>query len=282
MASIIIAAHNEERVLGATLDCLLADGSSHEIVVAPNGCSDDTAGTARARPGIRVIEVAEGGKANALNHADAVAAEFPRIYLDADIRLPPGGIDRLISALDTTGVLVAVPARELDVLGRPWPVRAWCLIHERLPVFREGIFGRGTIALTAEARGRFQQFPTMVADDLFLDSLFAAAERAHVQSVTVVIAAPRTTAELLDRLVRVRRGSAAMRQASGRGDVPATVRQSDPWSWFRDVAVKEPRLAAAAVVYVAITLLAAGRARRGSVNDLSWGRHPTPSSPRGR
>lgn len=280
MASIIIAAHNEERVLGATLDGLLYGGSRHEIIVVPNGCSDDTSGTARARRGVKVIEVAEGGKANALNHADAVAAEFPRIYLDADIRLPPGGIDRLISALDAPGVLVAVPERGLDVLGRPWPVRAWCLIHERLPVFREGIFGRGTIALTAEARGRFQQFPAMVADDLFLDSLFASAERAHVKSVTVTIAAPRTTHELLDRLVRVRRGSAAMRQAAGRGNVPTTVRRADRWSWLRDVAIKEPRLAGAAVVYVAITLLAAVRARQGPLNDLSWGRRPTSSSPR--
>lgn len=272
MVSIVIAAHNEESVLGATLDALLADNPGVEVIVVPNGCTDGTARVARARPNVTVIERAEGGKAAALNAADALATSFPRIYLDADILVPPGGVDAVTTALEAHGTLVAVPDRELDVSGRPWPVRSWTLVHERLPVFADGLFGRGMIALSAEARARFSDFPLMVADDLFLDSLYSSDEKAHVDSVAVVLETPATTNELLDRLVRVRRGSAAMRHAGRQGEVNVAVRPPDRWSWLRDVVAREPRLVPAGFVYVFITLLAAARARRGPLTNMSWGR----------
>ncbi len=54
MVSVIIAAYDEEVVLGATLDALLADAPDAEVIVVANGCHDDTAGVARRRPGVRV------------------------------------------------------------------------------------------------------------------------------------------------------------------------------------------------------------------------------------
>lgn len=281
MVSIVIAAHNEESVLGATLDALLADNPGVEVIVVPNGCTDGTARVARARPNVTVIERAEGGKAAALNAADAIATSFPRIYLDADILVPFGGVDAVTTALESHGTLVAVPGRQLDASGRPWPVRFWTLVHERLPVFAEALFGRGMIALSAEARARFDDFPLMVADDLFLDSLYSSNEKAHVDSVVVVLETPATTRELLDRLVRVRRGSAAMRHSGRRGEVDAAVRPPDRWSWLRDVVVREPRLIPAGFVYVFITLLATVRARLGPLTDMSWGRTNSGRAPIG-
>ncbi len=276
MVSIIIAAHNEESVLGDTLDALLSEADGCEIVVAANGCSDDTAHVARSRTGVTVVELMEGGKAGALNAADDVASSFPRIYLDADILVPPDGITRVLAALQRPGILVAVPGRRLDLTGRPWPVRAWTRIHERLPVFNEGLFGRGMIALSAAGRARFGAFPLMVADDLFLDSLFSADEKAHVEEVVVMVDTPATTRALMNRLVRVRRGSAAMRHAGNDGQIAATIRPSDPWSWLRDVVAQQPRLAPAGLVYATLTLLAEVRARRGPLSDMSWGRDDAP------
>lgn len=272
MVSIIIAAHNEESVIGRTLDALIADPSGAQILVVPNGCTDGTADVARARPGVEVIEVAAGSKPLALNAGDAAANSYPRIYLDADILVPPGGVDALVRALETPGVLAAVPARELDTAGRPWPVVAHSTIHRRLPVFRSGLFGRGMIALSKEGRSRFESFPIMVADDLFIDSLFAAHEKLEASEATVLVDTPSTTRALLRRLVRVRRGSAAMRAASQEGIVEISVRPSDPWAWWRDVVAKDLRLLPAGIVYAAITGYVALQARRGPRDSMDWGR----------
>lgn len=271
MVSIIIAAHNEEAVLGATLDALAPGSPGLEIVVVPNGCTDGTVGVARSRTDVTVVELSRGGKARALNAGDASATSFPRIYLDADIEVPQGGVAALTGALETPGILAAVPARHLAVTGRPRLVRAYFAINERLPAFQDGLFGRGMIALSAEARARFGEFPIMVADDLFLDSLFTAQEKAHVTDVVVTVETPFTTRDLIQRLVRVRRGNAAMRQAGDRGTVKAAIRPSDRWAWLRHVVAREPRLILHGLAYVAITLVAAVRARKGPLTALSWG-----------
>lgn len=272
MVSVIIAAHNEAYVLGATLDALIPEAADAQIIVAANGCTDDTAHIARSRPGVNVVELPQGGKAGALNAAEATATSFPRVLLDADIIAPPGTLGALVEALQEPGVLAAVPGRNFVTTGRPWPVRAWSTIHTRLPVFREGLFGRGMIALSQEGRARFDKFPLMVADDLFIDSLFDATEKAHLDRHAVRVEAPWSTRELLNRLIRVRRGSAAMRAAARAGDVEAVVRPADRWSFLRDVVVPEPRLAPAGLVYAAITVLAALLARRGPVTNTAWGR----------
>lgn len=278
MISVIIAAHDEERVIGACLDALLAQMDPHElqVIVSANGCSDDTAGVARRR-GATVVERTEAGKPGALNHADSVAVGFPRVYLDADIIVPPRGLAQLVAGLDG-GALAAAPRRLLDTRGCAMPVKAYCAINERLPVFRSALFGRGMIAVSARGRARFDRFPDAIADDLFLDAQFAPSERREVQEVAVVVRAPRTTRALLQRLVRVRRGNAQMR-AAGREVLGVKVRESDRWAWLRDVVLPHPWLAPAAIPYVTITLAAELLARRAAVG--SWGRDETTRTRRG-
>ena len=273
MTSVVIAAHNEEAVLRACLEALDPDSDgAPEIIVVANGCTDDTATVARSYPGVVVLELEQGSKSLALNAGDSVAASFPRIYLDADIVVPPGCVDGLAEALAKPGIRSAVPDRRMATAGRPWPVRAYFSINERLPVFRDGLFGRGMIALSEEGRSRFEVFPLMVADDLFLDSLFESSEKAHLSAFVVCVESPARTRDLARRLVRVRRGNAAMRQASARGTVEAKVRKANRWAWLRNVVVPNPRLAPAAIVYVVLTAYAAMVARVGSSRSLDWGR----------
>lgn len=273
MPSIIIAAHNEEAVIGATIDALLGEATADdlEIIVVPNGCTDHTADVARARSGVKVVEIENGSKPQALNVADALATKFPRIYLDADIIVPPDAVRALTQALES-GALAAVPSRRLVLEERTWPVRWYSAISERLPAFNEGLFGRGMIALSATGRARFETFPLMVADDMFLDAHFAAEEKAHLSDVEVLVQAPYTTKDLLHRLVRVRRGLTAIRNASRTGEIAVHIREADRWSWLRDVALRHPRLLPAGVVYFVITLAASYAARRGDVSSLAWGR----------
>jgi glycosyltransferase involved in cell wall biosynthesis len=266
VASVVIAAHNEAAVIGACLDALLSDASPGEldVTVVSNGCVDDTATVARSRAGVRVVEVEQPGKVGALNAGDAVASGFPRIYLDADVIASTHVVRALCRALDE-GPLAVFPARRLDLVGRPLAVRAYFAVNNRLPVFREGLFGRGMIALSEEGRRRFGTFPDSQADDLFLDSLFSAAEKSEVSSVGTTVATPLRTRDLVTRLVRVRRANAVLRGAT------EGVRRSDRWSWLRDVVLVRPWLAPAGVVYAALTLRAEWQARR-DPSSTAWER----------
>ena len=275
MPSVVIAAHNEEHLIGSCLRAIADQDFSGDVqvVVSANGCTDHTAEVAR-QAGAQVVDRPEPGKTAALNAGDAVSTRFPRMYLDADIILPRNALASFTARLGSqAGCLAVVPRRRLETSGRPWPVRAYFAINERLPVFRTGLFGRGVIVLSEEGRARFPAFPPLIADDLFLDSLYAEKERAVVNDVEVTVEAPHTTRDLLRRLERVRRGNAQMRAAATDSGLDLTVRRPQRWAWLTDVVLPHPRLALAGIAYVSITLTAAILARR-QVQDSSriWGR----------
>jgi hypothetical protein len=296
VTSIVIAAHNEAAVIGRCLDSLLADAQpgEFEVVVAANGCTDATAEIAAERPGVRVVNLPAPGKVAALNAGDELASGFPRIYLDADIVLPTAGVralrDALAAAQAAGGpVLAAAPRREVDVSRSPALVRGYYAISARLPAFEGALFGRGTVALSATGRARFGRFPDVLADDLFLDSLFTPEQKLQVDAVTARVAAPRSTRDLVRRLVRVRRGNARLRlavsspQAGQAGpEAGAAGREADRAeprvrpaaraSWLRDVALPRPALYPAAACYAAITVTAAVLARLPSRAAAAWGR----------
>lgn len=273
LPTVLIAAHNEETVLGRCLDSLNCGTDSElDVIVIANGCIDHTADVARAYDGVNVVELEPGGKSLALNVGEREARFFPRIYLDADIVVPEGGVSALVAALQTRTALAAVPARSLEVADRPWLVRAYSTISVRHPAFQDGLFGRGMIAISEAGRARFGEFPLMVADDLFLDSLFDSSEKTHVDSFSVTVSAPFTTRELLGRLIRVRRGNAAMRRAAMEGKLVTEIRRANRLAWLRDVVLPEPRLLPAGIAYVVLSILAALLAKRGPLGDLAWGR----------
>jgi glycosyltransferase involved in cell wall biosynthesis len=290
---VIIAAHNEESVIRPCIEGLIRDvrPGTVEVVVAANGCADRTAAVARSIPGTTVLELPVPGKVAALNLAETRATCFPRVYLDADIRLSSADLRRLCRAVADSPTdaeapsLAAYPRRVLDLVGRPLLVRSYFAINRELPVFREGLFGRGVIVLSESARSRFDRFPDVIADDLFLDSLFTASEKREVQDVAAVVATPLRTRDLIFRLVRVRRGNAQLRrdaQHGGKGQAPA-VRSADRWAWLTKVVLRRPSLIVAAPGYVAITLMAEFLARR-SPETRDWGRDestraPSPTSP---
>jgi glycosyltransferase involved in cell wall biosynthesis len=265
VTSIVIAAHNEEAVIGRCLDAICApSGPTLDITVVANGCRDRTAEVAAERTGVRVLDLAVAGKPGALNAGDAVAIGFPRLYLDADVVLSADAIPRLARAVED-GPLAVVPRRVLDVTGRPLMVRAYYAINAHLPAYRNALFGRGAIMLSEKGRARFDEFPAMTADDLFLDSLFAEGERLEVSEVTSRVATPFKTADLVRRLSRVRAGNAALRRES-------SVRSSVRSSWLRDVVVPRPWLAPAATCYVGLIAAAELRARRTRGSADQWGR----------
>ncbi len=261
MTSVIIAAHDEGRTIQRCLEGLLEGAlpGELEIVVAANGCSDDTVEQARRVPGVTVLDLPEPGKAAAINAAERVALTFPRAYLDADMTVPVEVGRALVAALDET-VQAAYPVRRINTRGRPLGVRAYYAVNNRLPAVSEGMYGRGLMVVSEAGRARFSTFPEMVADDLFLDSQFGPDEKRLVTAVHTTVEPPHSNAALLRRLTRVRRGNADLRRASASDAVGGAVRSASRWSWFTHVVLLRPWLAPAGVVYVVFTLIAERRA----------------------
>ncbi len=277
--SVIIPAFNEENGIGGALRALTEipdSGSDMEIIVVANGCTDRTAEVARAA-GVRVGEIATPSMAAALNGADGFATGVVRVYMDADVPADPRLIRRLAAAIAEPGIEAAVPRLVVDTSASTWPVRAYYAINARLPIFQGRLFGRGIIAVSSKARSRFPGFPDITADDMVLDAVIAADEKAEVD-VPIRVVAARTGGELVRRLARSREGNAEFWRfvestPDSYGLLPDPVRGSSSTSWLRTVVLRAPWLLPAAVVYVAIVLLAERKRRSPSFDVRSgWGR----------
>ncbi|MEV6732534.1 glycosyltransferase [Streptomyces sp. NPDC051364] len=214
MTSIVIPAHNEGRVIGRLLDALLADtpASGPDIVVVCNGCTDDTAAVAGARgPRVRVVEIPTPSKHTALRIGDEHARGFPRLYVDADVEFGAAGVRALALALAASpDLLAAAPGRDIPLSGCAWPVRAYYRVWQRLPAVREGLFGRGVIAVSEPGHARIAALPPLMADDLAASLAFAPEERRVVEAARVAVHPPRTWGDLIRRRVRAATSSAEL------------------------------------------------------------------------
>lgn len=208
--SVVVPAHDEARTIGRTLAAL--QGAAHrellEVVVVANGCTDDTAAVARAA-GARVVELATPSKAAALRAGDEAAGTFPRVYLDADIRLAPGTLDALADVLRTEEAVVSSPRIVFDTSSSSWPVRAFYSAYRDLPYVRSGLIGLGVYGMSRAGRARFGQFPDVTADDLFVQRMFADHERITSDG-EFVVAAPRDLRNLLKVRTRTAAGNAEL------------------------------------------------------------------------
>lgn len=202
MISVVIPAHNEEQVIGRCLRTLLDDGPDDlEVVVVANGCSDRTAALAAAHgPQVQVLETPVASKVGALNLGDAHVTGFPRLYLDADVELSGSSARATADALRAGRGLAAAPAVRFAFSDRPWHIRAYYQVWSALPFAQEGVGTGGVYALSALGRARFDAFPDLGADDLFIREQFAAHERVRVADAEVVVHPPLT----LRSLVRIR------------------------------------------------------------------------------
>jgi hypothetical protein len=220
VGSVVIPAHNEAKVIRRGLNRLFDSlGAGIEIIVACNGCTDGTADAARAAGHrVTVIELDVASKAEALRAADRVATTFPRVYVDADVLVSGAAVRAVLEHLGRRGALAARPPLVYDTSSSSWVVRRFYRARAQIPAVMGSLWGAGTYALSAEGRGRFDQFPLLVADDLFVDRLFRADDIDIVDTAPVVVVASATTAGLLASFRRTFRGNRAI------GDLAATDR----------------------------------------------------------
>ncbi|MFF9173295.1 glycosyltransferase [Streptomyces sp. NPDC014793] len=263
MTSIVIPAHNEARVLGRLLDSLLADPSGDEtdIVVVCNGCTDDTARIAARRgPRVTVVEIPVPSKHAALRAGDDHARGFPRIYVDADVVITGADVRALTGPLadEASGILATAPERQLPLAACAWPVRAYYRVWQRLPAVREGLFGRGVIAVSKAGYARIAALPPLMADDLAASLAFAPEERLVVGAARVVVHPPRTWPDLVRRRIRAAVSTAQVEQHRDPREASARTGGADLLAVVR----AEPGLLAGAVVFVATAVVARWRARK--------------------
>jgi glycosyltransferase involved in cell wall biosynthesis len=270
--SVVIPAHDEERVLPRLLQRLAPAGDRLEIVVVANGCADATADVARAA-GVRVVELAEGSKVAALNAGDAAASVFPRAYVDADVEVDASALLALADRLREGPELVASPRLRLDLSGATWPVRAYYAVWELSAFRRRGHIGSGIYALSAEGRSRFGAFPKVIGDDRFVQGLFTPAERVTVEEAEFVVRPPRTVGALLARGARIAAGNRELQRAGLAGHAPS---RGSSLRELVSVVAPRPRLWGAFVVYVFVQLRTGALAERKlRAADALWDRDET-------
>lgn len=273
--SVVIPAHDEATVLGRCLGAFASDlePGEAEVVVVANGCSDDTADRARSFGGVRVLEAAEASKVGALNAGDAVCTVFPRVYLDADITVSAATLRAVARALPAGRPAVASAVLEVALDGRPWAVRSFYRAFERLPYARDRLVGLGLYALSDAGRARFGAFPAVIADDLFVSSLFGPGERTVVEDGSFTVEAPRDVGSLLRVRTRVAAGNAELARrtgADGADSSPAGAERAaaaaaaSTGSTVRSLAsmCSDLRRVPDVATYVLVTALARWRARR--------------------
>lgn len=193
MLSVIIPANNEAGYIEPCLEGLLAQTlvpgqiGGAEAIVAANACTDGTVAICESyRPrfeaagwGLIVLDIAEGGKPNALNRADAAASGDMRAYLDADVVLSPEVLDRIVRVLSVdepryaSGTMQVAPAKT-------WVTRHFAKVWTRLPFMTEGVPGAGLFAVNAAGRARWGDFPPIISDDTYVRLVFTPEERVGV------------------------------------------------------------------------------------------------------
>jgi glycosyltransferase involved in cell wall biosynthesis len=219
LGSVVIPAHNEAAVIERCLDNLFSygDAGDLEVVVVCNGCDDDTAARARSsgHP-VQVLELAQPSKSAALRAGEIAVTTLPRLYLDADVVLPGRSARRVLERLHGAAV-AARPPIQFNTSRASRPVRRYYRARSRVPGLMTALWGAGVCGLSADGRGRFGTFPDVVADDLWLDRHFAAAEIEIVVCPPVVVEVPRRTTDLIRILRRTYRGNAEVRRGEAGG-----------------------------------------------------------------
>jgi glycosyltransferase involved in cell wall biosynthesis len=212
-----VPAHNEQAVIEVNLRQLLAGTTPGEfdVIVVPNGCSDQTAERARAVPGIRVIESPTAGKVAALHLGDGACRTFPRIYLDADVQLSAASVRALVAAAGRPGVLACAPVPRFDLADVGWMARRTHRVHEQLVAPNRALAGAGVYLLTADGHRRVFPIPDIISDDGWVHGSFAGHERVVVAEAASLVKPARTVRTHLNRRVRVRRGNRQL-AAAGR------------------------------------------------------------------
>ena len=189
--SVIIAARNEQALIGRCL-CALAGqrGLTHgtvEVIVAANGCTDDTVARALETSALlfqnginlKVIDLPKGDKLAAIAEGEGEASGANIVYLDADVVVESQLLFQLLQVLETDCPRYATGTISI-VRGESLATRAYARVWAKLPFARGRAAGAGLFALNAAGRARWSSWPDIISDDTFARLHFKPDERIEV------------------------------------------------------------------------------------------------------
>ncbi len=208
MASVIIPAHNEATVIRPCIDSLIHQPGVDTLIVACNGCTDNTAAIVRQYyPQAICLEIATPSKVNALNEAEKYISTWPVFYIDADTQVSDNAISIITQALADGTTLLAAPEPVIDTSQSSWWVKQYYKTWLTLPYIREGVVATCSYVLSQQGRERFKHFPAVINDDGFVRCQFKRDERRNIAGTTIAIRAPHNLASLIKIKSRARLGN---------------------------------------------------------------------------
>lgn len=209
MASIIVPAHNEAAVIRRCLDSLITQKGVDRLIVACNGCSDNTVDiVAQYYPQVTCLNIKKPSKTNALNEAEKYISTYPIFYLDADTVLQAGAIDKIVQKLQENPQLQLVaPSPNIDTSKSSWLVKQYYKIWLKLPYIKAGVIATCSFIVTEQGRKRFDHFPDIINDDRFIHCQFKESEISNISDTEIYIQAPRTLYSLIKIKSRARLGN---------------------------------------------------------------------------
>jgi glycosyltransferase involved in cell wall biosynthesis len=269
---VIIPARDESAMIGRCLEALL-DGlppGFARIIVACNGCRDDTVFRARrfASPDLEVLDLAEGGKAKAIRAAERLLPEAPRVFLDADVAFSGHDLVRLVDRLDSGPHHLISPAIHHDLQGCTACAAAVSRIWLELPHGQTSGFHH-VLGVSAEGRRRWAEFPDIIADDAFIASRFRPDERRIDPQLAVTVRPPRTLPAWIGVRSRWIRGERELRSSGLDGPGEPGQRSALARLSLR------PSQLPGVTLYVLVRFAAAWRARGTPARRVEWYRDAT-------
>ncbi len=272
--TVVVPAHDEEALIEPAVRSILGETSGAiDVVVVANGCRDRTAERAH-RAGARVIDVPEASKIRALNAGTRAIEAYPVAFVDADVEVAGEDLIALAARLSGDERLGVASPRMRVIPSTSWWVRryyeAWALVDYRM----SGHISSGVYMLSRAGQERVGKFPDVIADDLYVQRLFAPDERLTPDDLVFGVRAPGSLRSLLRRNTRIAAGNLQLAAL-----FPALAPPS-AGTGARSLAARvarRPRAWIGFVVYTAVYLLARARAQRllRSRHAISWNRDET-------
>lgn len=168
--SIIISAHDEEKYIAPCLEAVLAEltvNDGVDILVVDNASDDRTGEIANSYPGVRVVKEPCKGLTRARQRGLQEANGAILAYIDADTRMPPGWVRRVLEAFTREETLVCISG-PFDYYDATRTEAAFVRLYWRVlaaPAYRLTGFMvvGGNFAVRADALRRIGGFDTTIA-----------------------------------------------------------------------------------------------------------------------
>ncbi|MEE9352097.1 MAG: glycosyltransferase [Thiotrichaceae bacterium] len=267
MATVIVPAHNESSVIQACLDSIVHQERVDEVIVACNGCSDNTVTIVREHyPTVICLDIQKPSKTNALNEAEKHAKSFPIFYLDADTVITPHTISRITEHLDQSEIMLAAPTPLINTDESSWLVKQYYKIWINLPYIKDGVIGTCSFIMTKKGRQRFDKFPNIINDDGFVRCCFDSNERANIENTTIHIKAPKTLFSLIKIKTRARLGNMQLESSN----LCARPKQANYSSSIKEKLLSKDFISTIAYIGIALVIRLRAKKQFNEIDTYVW------------